>query len=372
MEKKLNILIVSTARYRSNGMSNVIKNLYCNDTFSNKKLVFLLPEGSDDIMIDELKTHNFRVVLSNRRKKTIVGYFNLIKKIIKSENIDIIHIHGNSHTLAIELSAAKSAGCKIRIAHAHSTSCRYQTLHKLLTPIFNKSYTHGFACGKAAGEFMYGIKPFTVINNGIDTARYAYDEESRLKIRAKYNLENKFVIGHVGGFNDVKNQSFLIDILKVLLNNSEKYCLMLVGDGKNQSNIRNKAAQLGVSDSVIFAGVTKDVPEYLSACDLIVMPSLFEGFPLTLVEEQANGLKCICSDTITKDVNLTGNVSFISLNESPEVWANAIRNTVCFADRNKASTHAIMKIKEAGYSIEDEVLKLEQYYLKAIRSVKKY
>lgn len=368
----MNILVISTVKYEANGISSVIKNLYRNKMFSKHKLVFLLPVGSDDSMIAELKDMNFNVILSKRNKKTIASYYNQIKKIIKSENIDILHIHGNSHTLAIELSAAKSAGCKVRIAHAHNTSCKYQVLHKVLTPIFNKRYTHGLACGAAAGKFMFGDKLFTIINNGIDTARYAYDEESRLKIRAKYNLENKFVIGHVGGFNDVKNQSFLIDILKVLLNNSEKYCLMLVGDGKNQSNIRNKAAQLGVSDSVIFAGVTKDVPEYLSACDLIVMPSLFEGFPLTLVEEQANGLKCICSDTITKDVNLTGNVSFISLNESPEVWANAIRNTVCFADRNKASTHAIMKIKEAGYSIEDEVLKLEQYYLKAIRSVKKY
>lgn len=368
----MNILVASTERYRLNGVSNVIKNLYCNEVFSKHNLVFLLPEGSDEFMIDELKTFNFKVFLSNRSKKSTIRYFNLIKKIIKSENIDILHIHGNSHTLAIELSAAKSAGCKIRIAHAHSTSCRYQTLHKLLTPIFNKSYTHGFACGKAAGEFMYGIKPFTVINNGIATSRFAYNENACFKIRAQYNLGDNIVIGHVGSFSEVKNQSFLIDILIALLKHSEKYSLMLIGEGKTQVDVKNKAEQLGVLDNVIFTGVTKNVPEFLSACDLIVMPSLFEGFPLTIVEEQANGLKCICSDVITSDVNLTGNISFLSLDEGPGVWADAVKNTVCFSDRNEASIQAIKKIKEAGYSIEDEVLKLEQYYLKAIRSVKKY
>lgn len=359
----MNILIISTVKYGANGLSNVIKNLYCNDTFSNKKLVFLLPVGSDDSMIAELNELNFCVVISNRSKRTIVSYFNQIKEIIKSKNIDILHLHGNSHTLTIELLAAKSAGCRVRIVHAHSTSCNHGMLHKLLTPIFNKYYTHSLACGDAAGKFMFGNKPFTIINNGIDTARYAYNEEARRKIRTQYNLEeDNIVIGHVGGFNNVKNQSFLIDILKALLIHSKKYRLMLIGDGKTHQDVKNKAIQLGVLDSVVFTGVTKKVSEHLSACDIIVMPSLFEGFPLSLVEEQANGLQCICSDVITRAVNLTGNVSFISLDESPEVWADAVKNTVFFSDRNGASIQSIKKIKEAGGSIEDEVRKLEKFY----------
>jgi glycosyltransferase involved in cell wall biosynthesis len=364
----LNILVVSTEKYGLNGVSNVIKNLYCNDTFSKQKIIFLLPNGSNISMIDELKSYNYNIVFSNRSKKTIYAYFNLIKKIINENEIDIIHIHGNSHTTAVELLAAKLASCKVRIVHAHNTSCKYIVLHKLLTPIFNRSYTHGFACGADAGRFMFGKRTFTLINNGIDIARYEYKKESRHKIRIQHNLDNKYVIGHVGNFLDVKNQSFLIHILRELLIHSQKYRLVLIGDGKTLPDIKNKAMQLGVIDNIVFTGSIKTVPDYLSACDIFVMPSLFEGFPLSLVEAQANGLQCICSDVITRDVNLTGNVCFLSLDKGPKIWAETIINTK-YAERKKTSKKAIKRIKEAGYSIGDEVFNLENYYLKALKSV---
>lgn len=364
----MNILIVSTVNYETNGISHAINNLYCNKIIQDNKMVFLLPSGSDSSMIKELKYHNYKVYLSNRSKKHILKYIYNIKKIIKTENIDIIHIHGNSHTVSIELLAAKTAGCKVRIVHAHSSSCKHKLLHKLLTTVFNRLYTHGLACGVEAGKFMYGNKPFTVINNGIDTTCYAFNESERQLIREKYNINDKIVIGHVGNFLEVKNQSFLVDIIKELQNQSDKYILMLIGDGKTKSYVENKALGLGVKDKIIFTGTIKNVSEYLSACDLIVMPSLFEGFPLTLVEEQTNGLKCICSNTITKEVNLTGNVSFISLNENSKVWADAIRKVDCNYDRNVASIESIEKIRKAGYCIEDQVIKLERFYKDAIIS----
>jgi len=356
----MNILVVTTVKFSSNGVSNVIKNLYCNKVFSNQdnNIIFLLPNNSDDSLINELKSYNYKVFLSKRRSIKFYRYIKLIYNIIKDEQIDIIHLHGNSHSLILELLAAKIAGCRNRIVHAHSASSKFKILHKLLTPIFNLLYTYALACGDAAGKFMFGNKKYLVIKNGIDTNKFIFNADSRKKIRNNYNIENNIVIGHVGTFSEVKNHSFLLDLLPILLKKNPKYKLLLIGEGSKLEDVKRKAMKMGVSESVIFVGSVEDVSNFLSACDLIVMPSLFEGFPLTLVEEQANGLKCICSDAITKDVDLTGNVIFLSLNDSKIKWVNAIIDISIDTNREDNSISAVKKIREEGYYIMDQVINL--------------
>ena len=205
------------------------------------------------------------------RTKNLFTYWYRLCQLIKREKYDIVHIHGNSHTVSLELSAASIAGCDVRMVHAHNTTCKYVMAHKLLTPLFNLLCTHRLACGKAAGHFMFGDKPFVVANNGVDTEKFTFKPDKRTSIRKELGWENNQIIGHVGYFKEVKNQSFIVDIFGDLYNHDNKYRLILIGDGLLRGQIEKKVSDLGLRDVVCFTGNINNVNEYLN-------PSLTPSF----------------------------------------------------------------------------------------------
>lgn len=370
----MRVLIISTVPYQLNGISVVVRNLYQNDAFSKDEVTVAIPTCSDANMVEELRKCGHRILFydQNTRLHNPLTYTKFLTAHMRENAYDLVHIHGNSHTVAFELLAAKRAKCKVRMVHAHSTSCNSIRLHKLLNPIFRRLYTHGLACGQKAGEFMFGPKTdFMIINNAINTTRFAFSEFARQDIRSRYEIGDRVVIGHVGSFCEVKNQSFLIDVLEQFSKEPpQKYMLMLLGDGDLLESVKQKALERGVSNQVIFVGSTPDVPLYLSACDMIMMPSFYEGLPLTLIEEQANGLYCLASDRITSEANKTGNVQFLSIDTGVDPWVNAAKSLDLHENRIETSAAAIQKIKENNYDIEEEVKKLHNFYQTQIQNAK--
>lgn len=357
----MNILVVSTVRYRANGISNVIRNLFSNDFYLNEKVSFVFPTDNDPSMINELKLRGYKIYEYPRYEKNRLSYLIFLYKLIKKNSIDIIHVHGNSHALVIELIAALMGGCKNRICHSHNTTCNSILFNKLLSPIFNLLCTNGFACGVDAGKWMFGNKKFQVINNGINIEKFKFSKVDRRQIRDKYSItEDYIVLGNVGNLNAQKNQIYILDIL-ASLNSKGKYKLMLIGEGEKKEEILCKAKELNLTDNVIFVGVTDKVSSFLAAIDIIIMPSLYEGLPLSLIEEQANGLPCIVSNVITKEVNLTEMVYFSSLNDVEE-WVNKIDGLDFTNSRTTLSEHACKRISDSGYDIVQEASKLKKYY----------
>ncbi len=362
----MRVLIINTVPTGRNGITNVIFNLLQYMPSIEADYVSInLPQ---DRYVGKIKKNNGNVFIINRNLRKIFSYIKSLKNYIKNGNYDIVHIHGNSHTVAVELVAAKLGGCKTRIVHAHSTKCNSLFTHKILTPIFNILCTHRLACGVDAGRFMYGKHYFRVVNNGIDTGRFSFRPDDRIAIREKYDVSKKFVIGHVGGFVEEKNQAFLLDVVYRLRELDDRYCLMLIGEGALMCSVKEKAVRLGIENAVMFVGGTDNVPQYLSAMDLIMMPSLFEGLPLTLIEEQANGLNCLVSDNITKEVDKTGNVSFLSL-ESINEWIDRTLSMEINEDREKVGRIAIEKIKAHGYDIQNNAEDLQRYYYEICKGV---
>ena len=362
----MRILIISTVRFRANGISKVIENFYCNDLFLKDQLYFIFPEDSEISMIDRVK--RFGKVFQVSRKNQ-AQYFNFIKKLVKEKNIQILHIHGNSHSILLEMIAAKAGGCKVRIAHSHNTTCNHKVIHFLLSPLFILSCTDRFSCGHEAGTWMFGKKEFKVIHNGIDIEGYSFSQINRNVIRQKYAIgERVCLLGHVGNLNSQKNQIYILDILSSLLQAGGEYRLILVGEGTLKDSIKKRAKELCILEYIIFAGVTNNVSAYLSAMDMIVMPSLYEGLPLALIEEQANGLDCVVADTITLEVDKTGNVCFLPL-EKPQLWVSEIddrRRSYDITSRKKKSVDAIERITNAGYNVAEERERLRKYYADAL------
>lgn len=364
----MRVLIINTTPLKKGGITNVIFNLLENIDKTNLEFDMVVSKTESEDLVDRFCAQGGKVFFVPRSIKKAVQYIMAVKKLIKKNNYDVVHIHGNSHTVVLELLAAKLAGCKTRIVHAHSTKCNDLKLHKALTGLFHKLCTHRVACGSDAGKFMFGDKLFTIVNNGIVLEKFKYSSDGRESIRKKHGLLDKTVIGHIGMFNDIKNQDFLLEVMVELLKTDPNYTLVLVGDGERRELVSQKAKEMGIADSVVFAGLTNDAPSYLSSFDVFTLPSFFEGLPLVLVEAQASGLYCVSSDRVTKEADKTGNISFLSIDSERKVWAEEILKHTSGQNREAASKLAIETLKEKGYSAKDEAEKLLKFYNDAVLS----
>lgn len=364
----MNILVINTSSMGPDGIMNVIKNmLYAMDKNDVNIDLLAINEPADKVRL-MFEEAGGKVYVIPRSMSNPIAYLCALVRLIRRGTYDIVHAHGNSATLVLEMLGAQLAGCKVRIAHSHNTTCKYPLLHKVLSPMFQMLCTHRLACGEAAGRWLFGNKKFLVVNNGILTNRFVFNREKRNEIRDLFKIGSEVkLIGHVGLFNEQKNQSYLIDILAKL---GSEYKLFLLGIGHLRESVEQKVRDIGLSDRVIFGGVTDRVEDYLCAFDMLVMPSLYEGLPLTLIEAQASGLKCIVSENITHEVDKTGNLTFLSLEEGAESWAQTVLTSAVCENREEASRMAIKRIKASGYDIFDEADKLKKYYTDVVEAVK--
>lgn len=250
----------------------------------------------------------------------------------------------------------------VRIIHSHNSSCEgfhNKVLHRLNRKFGLKYGTHYFACSSLAAKWFFNTKPAVVIKNSVNLNILSYDRGRRERLRNEYNISrDTHVIGHVGRFVAVKNHDFIIDVFSKYLLIHENSLLFLAGIGPLQETIKEKVHSLKIEKKVIFLGERYDIPDWMQVFDCFLMPSFFEGLPFVLVEAQTAGLPCIISDTINRDIVITPNVRFHSLNESAMTWSIDIENVICNIKRTKTD-HFII---DAGYSIEDTVRYLELVY----------
>ena len=168
----------------------------------------------------------------------------------------------------------------------------------------------------------------TLVHNAVDLDYFRFDPEDRADCRAELQLDDRLVVGHVGRFNQQKNHSFLLDVFAEIAQKRPDAVLLLVGKGELEQAVRQKADALGIADKVIFAGVRSDIPRVLSAMDVFVFPSLYEGMPNTVIEAQATGLPCVIADTITPEADVTGLVQYLPLSLEADKWAEAALKAV--------------------------------------------
>lgn len=249
-----------------------------------------------------------------------------------------VHIHSEmAYKQYLYASAAHKAGVKQIIIHSHSADIDgdhvqlKKFLHNAYKDKVSRLGTNFIACSEAAAAWMFpkyiiSNCKYTILHNGINPAKFKFNVTERQSIRNALNIEdNMILLGHVGALKKVKNQLYLLDIMEKL---DSKYHLILVGDGNDKAMLLKAATDKGISDRVIFFGMSDNVEQLMQGMDALVFPSYFEGIPMALIEAQATGLPVIVSSAVTSEIRLNDNVSFLHLSDGADVWINTIEEYV--------------------------------------------
>lgn len=351
----------------SGGVESVVMNYYRHIDKNKVQFDFIVDEDSTYIPRDEIESLGGRVIIVPPYQK-ITSYIKVLKDIFKEKEYRIVHSHLNALSI-IPLYAAKKSNVEVRIAHSHSTSNKKEwkkdIIKSILKPLSKIYATHYFCCSELAGRWLFGDKVYNenkvkLINNAIDIEKFIYNENVRKKVRRELNLNNKFVIGHVGRFVEQKNHTKLIDIFYEIYKENKDAVLLLVGDGPLIQEVREKVSNLGITNSVKFIGVRNDIHRLMQGMDLFLFPSLYEGLGLVLIEAQAAGLKCVASSEVPKCAKITDLLEFIPLNNNSKEWCDKLLKYSQRIERNSDMN----ALNNSGYNIKEESKKLCEIYIK--------
>ena len=335
------------------GYETFIMNVYRN--IDRAKVQFDFLYSFDGVFVDEVKRLGGRVYqipfITQRGpfvyRKAVCNFFR------EHKEYKIVHSHMDKFSGLI-IECAKEYGIPVRIAHSHNTKNEGGIAFHLVKDYYGKKIlpncTAKMGCSADAYRWLFGTDVgIMVVQNGIDTGKFT---------NVDYRDKTTFTVVNIARFTQQKNHTFLLDIFAELYRLDCTARLVLAGTGNLMEKIQRKAKSMGISDAVTFLGDCNDIPGLLATADVLCMPSLFEGLPVSLVETQSAGVPCVISDTIPSEVDLTGTVTFLSLKDTPKKWAEAL-----LRHKHQEKPDNRQKIKDAGYDIRHTASMLQEFYL---------
>ncbi len=365
MDKPIRILHVVTYMGRG-GLETMLMNYYRNIDRDKVQFDFLTHRDFEADYDQEIKDLGGKIYHLPQLNPFSPSYLKDLDQFFREHReYKIVHSHLDCMA-GIPLKYAERNGVPVRIAHAHNSN-QIRDKKYILKIYFKRNIkkyaTHLFACSREAGKWMFATDNFQVLNNAIDARKYVYNADVRKKVRDEFGIAtNTLVFGHVGRFSAQKNHKFLIEIFKNISDVHPDSILMLVGEGELQQNIREKVQRAGLKNKIIFTGVRSDVSRLLQAMDVFIIPSLFEGLPVVLIEAQAAGLPCLISERVPDECEkVPGLVHQLNLNNNEKKWAKAALRYTSTKRRN-----TLKEIVDAGFDIKSSVQELQQFYMNSI------
>ncbi|ERJ94498.1 glycosyltransferase family 1 protein [Treponema lecithinolyticum] len=314
------------------GVDSVVMNYYRHIDRSRVQFDFFM-DGYDKTLIDEeILDLGGRIIKLEPYEKSMLTNIKQCRAVFEKNGYSIVHSHLN--TLSVfPLYAAYRAKVPVRIAHNHSTTSRGEfkrnMIKQMLRPFSKTFATHYAACAEYPGRWLFGAKAVRaekvrLIKNAVDTERFYPNLAGAERIRKEFGLENRFIVGHVGRFVFPKNHEFIVRVFAEAYRQNKNTALLLVGTGELEADIRRLVKELGIENAVFFAGLRRDIPDFLNAFDVFFLPSRYEGMPVVGIEAQAVGLPCLMSDAVPQDTAITPLVSFFPLNVGINEWAQKL------------------------------------------------
>lgn len=351
------------------GMETFIMNVYRHIDREKVQFDFLVHYEEAGEYDDEIRRLGGKIYVMPRTVPQ--NYFIYKKALLKffTEHREYKIIHGHLHSVAyIYHDIAKRTGDRVCITHAHNNGYdkNLKGITGYYTALIAQKYTDVFfgcsneACEKFFPKAIKQGKKMIVVKNGIETEKYKFSAEIRDEVRRELGTEDNYVIGHIGRFSPQKNHKFLLSIFSEILKKRPDSKLVLVGKGPLENEIRNLADELSLKEHIVFLGARSDVPRLLQGMDAFLLPSLYEGLGIVLVEAQAAGLKCFTSSNVSKEAEVTDLLDFLDLNQSAEYWADKVLSSVSYNRGDKTKD-----IVSSGFDISETANMLQDFYLKA-------
>ena len=351
---------------RGSGVMSVIMNYYRHIDRGKVQFDFLHFIACEDSYMDEIRELGGKIYCIDKPGSS----FQSIKQLnsffrLHAGEYTWLHNHEVYLTFLLR-PIANRYGLEKFIVHCHATKYSDKTLNAarnriLCLPIrFMK--VERFACSEAAGKFLYGEKMLKagkvfIMHNAIDCEKFRFRPEVRERLRKEMGLEGKFVIGHVGRFERQKNHEFLIEVFAECKKEIDSCILLLIGEGSLRSKIEKKVVEKGLKNSIIFLTKRNDMEYLYQVMDLFVLPSLYEGLPVSCLEAQVNGLECIVSRTVTDELKKQTIGSIITmLPLEKKVWKQNIVS--CKIRQTSISQH----INNDNYDINLQSCRLHSFY----------
>lgn len=305
------------------GIENVVRS-WNSMLPSNIKFDFI-NNGHEPIAFqNEFEENGATVYKIPSRKENPFVANSLLKKIIYENEYDYVQHHMMSFSWPQPLLIAQKSKKTKAIAHSHTAGSRnlswkYRALDVYGRYRLEKNPYYKLACGEKAGTDMFHTNDFVVMQNGVDFSKCVFNKEKRSEIRKQYNIsEETYVVGHVGRSGNAKNYPFIIDLFSDLVSQKPDSVLLLIGNVREDEMVRDYIRAKGVEDKVTFTGVLSDLNGYYSAMDVFILPSLYEGVSVAMIEAQVSGLECIVSKFVSKDADISGKVRYISVSNTTE------------------------------------------------------
>lgn len=347
------------------GMETMIMNYYRNIDRNKFQFDFLINCKEPVFYEKEINRLGGHIYRNTLPKHNIFKNRLEIRKLFKNKKYDVIHCH-QGITYYYPLKAAKKYKIKTRIIHNHGINRTFLKCLFLYNQLWARKRISSLgnkyiSCSKDVLDHIFSDDiirnhKYIILPNAIDIENFKYKESARKKIRKEFNIDDEIVFVHVGTFTTPKNHSFLLDVFKKysMINKNAK--LLLVGSGPLKQDIINKAKELNILSNLIFAGVRSDVNDILSACDIMLFPSLYESFGIVALEAQAAGLPVIISDQFPKDILLTDSINMTPLDV--DLWVKKIKNTKLNIDRKNYNSI----LCNSDFNIKNSVKILEKIY----------
>lgn len=301
--------------------------------------------------------------------RDVRGNHRQFRELIRRERYDVIHFNLFESLSLSFVRLAKEEGVPCRIVHSHNTALRESKtkwlkmiLHRMGRSRYSMDATQLWACSGEAARFLFAPRaletlPYRFIPNGIELERFAFSAQARSQIRGQLQVEDAFVVGHIGRLCQQKNQAFLLDVMGELVNLEPRAVLLLVGTGEDREELEAKAQRLGISNRVIFYGTTPHPEQLMCAMDVFAFPSVFEGLGIVAIEAQANGLPLVCSQHVPREAFVTPTAEQLTLEAGAKAWATKL------LERRDQRGDYLDCLRKAGFAVEDVAHLVQQSYL---------
>lgn len=331
-------LLCILSNMNAGGAETFLMKVYRNIDKSKYQFDFCLSSAERSFYESEIEKLGGRVFHIEPKTDNFCLFKKKLYNIVKDNDYQyVLRITANA-TGFIDLKIAKEAGAKTCIGRSSNSNdegkLKNKMAHTLGKYFFLKYVDKAISPSKLAAKYTFGkncfeTKNVSILHNGLDIEQYKFTQLGRKQIRREFKIrEDAVVIGNIGRFMIQKNHKLIVDIFFEIYKLNSRAVLLLVGTGELLEDIKKQVRGYNLDDNVIFAGVRSDIPSILSAMDVLLMPSLYEGMPNVVIEAQATGLPCVISDTITEEADITGLLKYVSLNEKIDTWANCVLNSV--------------------------------------------